>query len=181
MSLLRPLRPASGPAPSILWFAPVPGQETRRHSGVVQSAERRPLEPDVGGSSPPPGAQFISLAEPCHQFPTWLGSQQSETFPYNAERIAVRASAMRVSILVSSSFGMADSCGRCHASPGESREGVGGRPCPYGSALKDPYSGKNKASIEDDSTPRVADAWEMIGALNPFRRAYEVARRLSPE
>src|ERR1700683_1559579 len=26
------------------------------HSGVVQSAERRPLEPDVGGSSPPPGA-----------------------------------------------------------------------------------------------------------------------------
>ena len=26
-------------------------------SGVVQSAERRPLEPDVGGSSPPPGAR----------------------------------------------------------------------------------------------------------------------------
>jgi hypothetical protein len=45
----------------------------------------------------------------------------------------------------------------------------GGEPCPYGSALKDPYSGKNKASIE-----------EMIGTLNTFRRAYEVARRLSP-
>src|ERR1700693_417118 len=44
-----------------------------------------------------------------------------------------------------------------------------GGPCPYGSALKDPYSGKNKASIE-----------EMIGALNTFCRAYEVARRLSP-
>ena len=29
-------------------------------SGVVQSAERRPLEPDVGGSSPPPGASFAT-------------------------------------------------------------------------------------------------------------------------
>jgi hypothetical protein len=45
----------------------------------------------------------------------------------------------------------------------------GGGLCPYGSALKDPYSGKSKAGIA-----------EMIGTLNTFCRAYEVARRLSP-
>ncbi len=43
-------------------------------SGVVQSAERRPLEPDVGGSSPPPGARlrtrsygFTRGALVCHE------------------------------------------------------------------------------------------------------------------
>ena len=34
----------------------------RRQSRVVQLAERRPLEPDVGGSSPPPGARVVSHA-----------------------------------------------------------------------------------------------------------------------
>src|SRR5688572_25340978 len=37
----------------------MPGLAPRRPSGVVQLAERRPLEPHVGGSSPPPGTMHM--------------------------------------------------------------------------------------------------------------------------
>ena len=62
LSLPRRLRPTRGRRASNLYLAPVLEGATRQRSGVVQSAERRPLEPDVGGSSPPPGAVLLTCA-----------------------------------------------------------------------------------------------------------------------
>src|SRR6266436_5493696 len=46
------------------WLSWVPSRIARSErpvrSGVVQLAERRPLEPDVGGSSPPPRAFVVN-------------------------------------------------------------------------------------------------------------------------
>src|ERR1700685_2005553 len=108
---------------------------------------------------------------------------------------------MRESILVSSSSSMAESYSRWHASPEECREGV------YIEAFlirRETQSLVSCYRAEEDLVRTVADLkililertkrvskttqcremrtrGEMIGALTPFRRAYEVARRLSPE